>query len=41
MDGTIYVNFIRNTREPELESHFFGVLHRLGLNVKVESNQRD
>ena len=40
-DGTIYVNFIRNTREPELESHFFGVLHRLGLNVKVESNQRD
>lgn len=40
-DGTIYVNFIRNTREPELESHFFGVLHRLGLNVKVESNQRE
>jgi len=34
------VNFIRNVREPELESHFYRVLHRLGLPVKAESNQR-
>ncbi len=39
-DGIMYVNFIRNTREPELESHFYRVLHRLGLPVKAESNQR-
>ena len=31
---------IRNIREPELESHFYRVLHTLGLPVKVESNQR-
>ena len=39
-NGTMNVNFIRNVREPELESHFYRVLHRLGLPVKVESNQR-
>ena len=33
-------NFIRNIRGPELEAHFFRVLHRLSLPVKVESNQR-
>ena len=38
--GTMNVNFIRNVREPELESHFYRVLHRLGLPVKAESNQR-
>ena len=37
---TMYVNFIRNTREPELEAHFYRVLHQLGLPVKAESNQR-
>ena len=39
-DGTMYVNMIRNIREPELESHFYRVLHSLGLPVRVESNQR-
>ena len=39
-NGTMNINFIRNTREPELESHFYRVLHRLGLPVKAESNQR-
>lgn len=39
-NGTTNVNFIRNVREPELESHFYRVLHRLGLPVKAESNQR-
>ena len=36
---TIYINLIRNIREPELEAHFFRVLQRQGLNVLVESNQ--
>lgn len=35
-----HINCIRNIREPELELHFYRVLHRLGLPVKVESNQR-
>ena len=38
--GSMYINFIRNIREPELEFHFFRVLQRLSLPVKVESNQR-
>lgn len=36
---TLYVNFIRNIREPELEAHFFRVLRELGLTVEVECNQ--
>ena len=36
---TLYINMIRNIREPELEAHFFRVLQRQGLNVLVESNQ--
>gem|GEM_PF-5553713 len=39
-NGTMYINMIRNIREPELESRFYRVLHALGLPVKVESNQR-
>ena len=35
---TLYVNFIRSIREPELESHFFRVLRDRGLPVTVESN---
>ncbi len=35
---TIYINFIRDVREPELEAHFFAVLKRLGLPVRVQSN---
>lgn len=38
-DDTIYINFIRNIRDPELERHFFGVLQTMGLPVTVESNQ--
>ena len=36
---TLYINFIRNTRDPELERHFFAVLQKMGLSVTVESNQ--
>lgn len=36
---TIYINFIRNIRDAELERHFFAVLQELGLSVTVESNQ--
>ena len=35
---TIYVNFIRNISQPELERQFFAVLRDLGLTVSVESN---
>ena len=38
---TLYVNFIRNIREPDLELHFFRVLQRLGIPAEVESNQPD
>ncbi len=36
---TIYINFIRNIKEAELERHFFAVLQELGLSTTVESNQ--
>ncbi len=36
--GMIYINFIRNTREPLLERRFYEELRRLGIPVKVESN---
>lgn len=38
---TLYINFIRNIREPDLESHFFRVLRDMGLPVQVRSNHRD
>ncbi len=38
-NGTLYINFIRNIREPELEAHFFRVLRDMGLHVQVQSNQ--
>ncbi len=34
----LYINFIRNTREPELERHFYEVLKDMGLPVQVQSN---
>ena len=37
---TVYINCIRSIQEPELEYRFYRVFHRLGLPVKVESNQR-
>lgn len=38
---TIYINFIRNTVDAELERHFFAVLQELGLSVTVESNMNE
>lgn len=38
---TIYINFIRNIEDPELERHFFAVLHQLGLLATVESNRNE
>ncbi|MBE6563231.1 MAG: steryl acetyl hydrolase [Ruminococcaceae bacterium] len=38
---TLYINFIRNTVEPELEMSFFRSLQRLGIPVTVESNQSE
>ena len=35
---TLYINFIRNIRQPLLESHFFAVLRDMGIPVEVESN---
>lgn len=37
---TMYINLIRNIREPELEMHFYQMLQRRGLSVRAESNQR-
>ena len=37
--GTLYINFIRNIREPELEYHFARVLREKGLPVQVQSNR--
>lgn len=34
----VYVNFIRNIRQPELERHFHAVLRDMGIAVLVESN---
>ena len=39
-DDTLYINFIRNIKEPILEMQFYNVLKSFGLHVKVESNQR-
>ena len=35
---TLYINFIRNVRESELEYRFYQVLRDLGMPVQVESN---
>ncbi len=37
---TVYVNFIRNIRDAELERHFFLVLREMGISVTVESNRK-
>jgi hypothetical protein len=37
---TIYINFIRNIKDPELERHFHAVLKEMGIPVTVESNQK-
>ena len=38
---TLYINFIRNIREPELEYAFYRVLRELGIPVTAESNQNE
>lgn len=40
LGDTLYFNFIRNVREPELEASFCRVLQQQGLSVLVESNGR-
>jgi len=37
---TLYLNFIRNIRESELEYHVYRVLESFALPVTVQSNQR-
>ena len=37
-NGTLYINFIRNIKESDLEYHFFKVLQSFDLPVLVESN---
>lgn len=37
-DDTLYLNFIRNIRQPKLEQQFFEVLRQLGIPVTVQSN---
>lgn len=37
--GTLYLNFIRSTREPELELAFHRALQKLGITACVESNR--
>lgn len=39
-NGKMYINFIRNSIEPELEGEFFRRLVKMGLHVKLESNQK-
>ena len=36
---TVYINFIRNIQDAELERHFFAALQEDGLSATVESNQ--
>lgn len=36
---TVYLNFIRNIKDAELERHFFTVLQELAIPVTVESNR--
>lgn len=39
LGDTLYINFIRNIREPALENHFYRTLQQLGLSVQVRSNR--
>lgn len=39
LGDTLYLNFIRNIRQPLLESEFHRVLQELGLSVLVDSNR--
>lgn len=37
-EDTLYINFIRNIREPCLEYHFYRVLRDMGISVTADSN---
>lgn len=37
-EGKLYVNFIRNSQEPQLEAAFFKTLQDLGISAEVSSN---
>ena len=37
---TVYVNFIRNICQPDLEKHFYNVLKELGIEPVVQSNRK-
>jgi NRPS condensation-like uncharacterized protein len=37
----LYINFIRDIKDAELERHFFAVLQQLGLSATVESNRNE
>ena len=39
-DNTLYLNIIRNIKEPRLERSLYQAFRDLGIKVKVESNQR-
>ena len=39
--GKVYINFIRNIKEAELERLFFTTLVKLGLHVNIQSNQSE
>ena len=41
LGDTLYVNFIRNIREPALESHFHRALQEVGLTAQVRSNAQE
>ena len=38
---TLYLNFIRNIKDAELERHYYAVLQQLGIPVCVESNRNE
>lgn len=38
---SLYINFVRNIREPKLESAFYQVLRDMGIPAQVQSNQPD
>lgn len=38
--GKLYINFIRDTKEPELEHEFFTLLRSMGVHILIESNSR-
>ncbi len=37
---TVYVNFVRNIEEPDLERHFYKVLKELGVAATLQSNRK-